>query len=1416
VSSVDSRIVTMKFNNAQFEQGASQTISTLDKLKASLHLPGVEKGLNNVQAAIDKVNFKGMEGGISHISGAFIALGTVAVTALSNITTKAMEVGGTLAKQLGGIQAMQDGFSDYELKVGATGTIMAGTGENIGTVTKYLKDLDEYADKTIYNLSDMVTNLSKFTNAGVKLPVAVEAMKGIGNLAAVSGANSNQAAIAMYNLGQAIGDGALRLQNWNSVEIADMGTVEFKQQLIDTAVAMGTLKKAGDGTYKTLEGTRVTTKNFQTTLKDAWVTGEVLTKTLGRYADASTKIGKKSFKAAKDVKTFSMMMETLRASAGTGWTDTFETVIGTLPEATKLWTGMTNAIGGVIGASADARNKLLADWKTLGGRTDLIEGFKNIFEALGAIIKPIRDAFRDIFPRKTGQQLAEMTKTFRNFTEHLKIGKDTAENLKATFKGVFAIFSIVWTVIKGIASAFAALFGAIAKGVSGGGGGLLSLTAMIGNVASGFDRFLKRTDIINQVFGTIGKTIGTVIGYLIKLSKAVVSIFTGDENPFLDSMIAKFSALGPVIEGFRSNLQSFADTVSSIFSSIANAFGGGEKASASSTGLQAVNQSLEKTNTLIEIVKQTWADFVLGLQVIKGSTGSGISSIFTRLKDAFDNIGLQDVLSILNTIIFGGFIRELKKFFKAMRQGIGSVSGVLDAITDNLSAMQKEVKAKAIFKIALALLLLAAAVVVLSQIDPLDLAKGVAAVAIMLKLMTKALEELDAEIEKGSSKEAIAGGARLILMSTAIMILAASMIAMALALKLLGSIPTGELIKGMLTFVVVMAVMVGAAKAFEASGGAKSLLAASTSLLILSFALITLAGALVLWDQLDASTIMDSIWKVALVLGVLSAVMQTFPKKGQLVKAAVSILILGVALNILALALKQIDSISAGGLAKSIASIAAMLVILVAAVLLMNVAKAGAKNMVIVSGALVVLAMALKILSSIPWQGLLLALGAIAGVFVILGVAGLVLGPITPIILLLAAALGILGLAMLAIGVGFAAFAAGLVALAAIGTPALMALITLLPVVGAQLAYAVVAWVKIIGDSAPLIGDAIYKVIMSIINTVKKLLPEVPPLLLAMLDTFLKVMKEAVPKIARAALSWLLAMLKAIRDNIYQITTVVIEIILKFVDAVADNMKRIVDSATNLIVSFLNAIGNRENTKRIADAALNAITEFANGIMDAIEDPENQKKFKDTGKRMADMVVDGLIIGLRNFTVAGRLWSAGAWLIDKVKGGADEAADSASPSKEFQKRGMYIVQGLANGIDKYAYLAAEAGSGMVEDTLSSVKTTMSKISDAVSADIDMNPTIAPVLDLTQFRKDAAKMDSVIKAKSLTPRVSLGQATSISNERAQAQELVGAALQTPAPLIQFEQNNYSPKALSAIDIYRQTRNQLSLAKEALTA
>jgi len=1421
MSSVDSRIVTMKFDNAQFEKGASTTMSTLDKLKASLNFTGATKGLTAVQGAIDKVDLHGMEGGITRISGAFVALGTVAVTALSNITSKAMEVGSTLVQQLTGIQAMQDGFSDYELKVGATQTIMSGTGEDIATVTKYLKELDTYADQTIYNLRDMTGNLSKFTNAGVKLPVAVEAMKGIGNLAARSGANSQQAAQAMYNFGQAIGEGSLKLMDWNSIEIADMGTIEFKQQLIDTAVAMGTLKKAGDGVYKTLEGTKVTTKTFQTTLKDGWATAEVLTETLGRYADETEGIGKKSFKSAKDVKTFSMMMETLKAAAGTGWTDTFETVIGNLPEATELWTGLTNAIGGFIGASADARNKVLGDWKELGGRTAAIEGIKNVFEAIGAVLKPIKDAFRDIFPAKTGKQLYDATIAFRNFTEHLKIGKDTAENLKRTFRGVFAVFSIVWTVIKAVAGAFGQMFAAISSAVAGGGGGLTTITANIGDVIAGFDSFLKKTDIVAKSLGAVGKAIGTVIGFLIQLAKSFTSLFTGETTPFLDSLIARFEAAGPIIDKLKQGIKDFVNTVKGIASTVASAFGFGEEAEKSSGGLQAINDSLGETTSLIDKLKAAWDKFITSFVSLKKSEQPVMEGLKERLggfletlKEAFGNIGLQDVLSIINTLIFGGFIKTLRDFVKSISGMANGVSDVLGAVTDNLKAMQKEVKAKALLKIAIGLLLLAAAVVILSQIDPMDLAKGIVAVALMMKIMTKALAELDEEVEKGSSKEAIAGGARLVLMAGAIVLLGLAMIAFAAALKIIGSIPLAELAKGVGTIIIIMGVLVGAAKLFEMSGGAASLLQASTSLLILSVALLALAGALLLWDQLDATTVLDSIWKVALVLGVLSGVMQLFPKKGQLVKAAVSIFILALALNLLALALKQIDSISAGGLIKSITAIAAALVILVAAVLLMNVAKSGAKNMVIVSASLMVLAVALKLLSTIPWQGLLIALGAIAGVFVILGLAGLILGPLTPVILLLAAALGILGLAMMAIGAGFALFAAGLVALAALGTPALLALINLLPVVGAQIGLAIAAWAKVIGDAAPVIGEAIYKLIMAIIDTVKKLLPEIPPLMKAMLDTFLKVMKDAVPRLADAALNWLVKILESISRNIYRITTVTIEIITKFLKGLNDGLPQLVDQGVALIVTWLDSVSSRENVKKITDAAFDAIDNFANGVMDAIEDPENQKQFKETGRRMGGLLVDGLKAGLTSGAALGGLWGAGGALIRAIKGGAEEEGEISSPSKVFFRMGKDIDQGLANGLVAYSDIAVDAGQGVAKDTIDVMKSTMAKVSDAISDDINMNPVITPVLDLTQFREDVARMGTALDARTMA-NVSLRQAASIANERGLTQAPTDAPFQPQASVIQFEQNNYSPKALSPADIYRQTKNQLSLAKEALS-
>lgn len=358
-TTIDQRVVEMRFDNKQFQSNVSETMSTLDKLKQKLHLPGATKGLADVSAAANKCDMSVLSKGVETVQTKFSALQVIGVTALANITNSAVNAGKRIASSLF-VDPVRSGFQEYELKMGSIQTIMASTGESLETVNKYLNELNEYSDKTIYSFQDMTSNIGKFTNAGVKLEDAVLAMKGISNEAAVSGANANEASRAMYNFAQALSAGYVKLMDWKSIELANMATVDFKNNLMETAVSVGTLTKTSDGMYKTLEGNVLSaTKNFNETLNDQWMTSEVLINTLKNYADETTEIGKKATKAATEVKTFSQMMDALKESAQSGWAQTWEIIFGDFEEGKTLWTGINTILDGFLGKLTDIRNTVL-------------------------------------------------------------------------------------------------------------------------------------------------------------------------------------------------------------------------------------------------------------------------------------------------------------------------------------------------------------------------------------------------------------------------------------------------------------------------------------------------------------------------------------------------------------------------------------------------------------------------------------------------------------------------------------------------------------------------------------------------------------------------------------------------------------------------------------------------------------------------------------------------------------------------------------------------------------------------------------------------------------------------------------------------------------------------------------------------
>lgn len=435
---IDQKVVEMRFDNQHFEKNVSTTLSLLDKLKQKLNLDGASKGLENVQHAT-RTNMVGLSGAVEQVSAKFSALQIIGTTALVNITNQAVNAGKRIVSALT-IEPITTGFREYELKMGSVQTIMASTGESLATVNQYLEELNEYSDQTIYSFSDMTQNIGKFTNAGVKLEDAVMAIKGISNEAAVSGANANEASRAMYNFAQALSTGYVKLIDWKSIENANMATVEFKEQLIKSALEMGTVIKVGDKFRSTTTDMNgkvselfTSTTMFNDSLSSQWMTTDVLVKTLREYADVNTDIGKKASQAATEVKTFTQLFDTLKESAQSGWAQTWELIVGDFEEAKGLMTKLSKSIGGIIDGISDWRNDLIG-----GAMMSKWEKLSSVINKAGFSAEDFQKAVMKA-GRENGDHIDYLVDKYGSLQKAIQKGKIPAKTLSKAFKTLLGV-----------------------------------------------------------------------------------------------------------------------------------------------------------------------------------------------------------------------------------------------------------------------------------------------------------------------------------------------------------------------------------------------------------------------------------------------------------------------------------------------------------------------------------------------------------------------------------------------------------------------------------------------------------------------------------------------------------------------------------------------------------------------------------------------------------------------------------------------------------------------------------------------------------------------------------------------------------------------------------------------------------------
>lgn len=371
---VDERVVEMRFNNAQFESKVQQTMKTLTAFDKKLKLDGAEKGLEKISGVAEKMNFTKLESAIENLGSKFSAMEVIGVSALARITSQAVDAGERLVKSLS-LDQVTAGWNKYAQKTASVQTIMNATGKSITKVNSYLDKLMWYSDETSYGFTDMTQSLGQLTAAGGDIDKMIPMIMGIANATAYAGKGASEFQRVIYNLNQSYSQGYLNLMDWKSVELAGVATAELKQQIIDTGVELGKIKKGA-----------VTVGTFGSTLSKKWADKTVMETAFGKLADFTMAIKEgvdngtyknasegiaaladqydeatvKAFKAAQEAKSFSEAIDATKDAVSSGWLETFEIIFGNYDIAKGFWTDLTDSLWDLFAAGKDSRNDLLS------------------------------------------------------------------------------------------------------------------------------------------------------------------------------------------------------------------------------------------------------------------------------------------------------------------------------------------------------------------------------------------------------------------------------------------------------------------------------------------------------------------------------------------------------------------------------------------------------------------------------------------------------------------------------------------------------------------------------------------------------------------------------------------------------------------------------------------------------------------------------------------------------------------------------------------------------------------------------------------------------------------------------------------------------------------------------------------------
>ena len=1098
-------ILRLRVEDRGFKNAISDAILSLDKFGVATKIqPALDEMGNSfakVRQRISEMIPDSVKTGFEQFKYALQDTVSVAQSLITlAVADWALRVGRSLFEVVTGIDSMRTGFAEYELQMRSIQTILANTakhGTSLEQVTAALDELNNYADKTIYNFTQMTTAVGMFTTAGMKANDATQAIKGLYNVAALSGAGPEAVERASYQMSQALAAGEIRLMDWRSMINANIANDTFKDALIRNANAMGVqvevtkkgtketkqyitaMDKWGNTSTKEIKKTEqvaakmgsvsdlmATGIKFNESLEKGWLTSDVMMQTLREFAGevsdlefkklgfsdkqiAQIKKTQKSMEeSATKTRTLSQLMSTYQEIVGSGWSKTMAQIFGNFEEATDLFSRWGNAATGWANRTADAREKVFASWKKAGGRDDLIRGVENIARAVLSVANAWSAAYKRLNNGDLGKGLATASKAFADittklvpsnagfermvsiFTIVLKTVKMVVVVLVALGKAIFSVakyvVGIVWDAFQGLLSIISPLAGETKNlsdvfGILGAAGAFIAKTFQ--KVFSLFDKGLRALGSQIAKLGTVVRAVvqfGRNINDALKahktlqaFGKAIKSVATQIWDLIQKIDLRKMlSPLGETGDKIASVFEKIGDAMKRLFGGAA----GGVKFAFSAEGidqavesitnwLTKVGESDSVTKTFLETTKrlsnvvgnikdvfQKAADNVEGFLKVGNSAESEGKNILFRFIDGFkktiDKIKADPKLGDkLTAAVFGS---ALVIMFLSLKKSLAKVEEVLKPITeiktsiigavkDIKGAIMEKIKTDAFMSVAIAIGVLAGAMILLAKLPKDQFEQGVLAIAVL----GYTLKTLVGVIDGGDWKNMAAGAASLVVMTAALMTLIAGVV-------LLGSMDSEKMFGGLTAVLALLGALTGVilllgryAKALPAMSVGLATMAASVGSLAVAVALL---AAFPTGKVLGATAAISS-----LVLAVATASMIMSNGGGgskskakvsakDNVSGAASLVVMATALLMIAGALKVISTIDVKQMLAAVTALGLIVTGMTAAAKSLQ-DNAGAVALVIAAAAIVAISGALLMLSEVPFDVLM---QSVAGIGIVL------------------------------------------------------------------------------------------------------------------------------------------------------------------------------------------------------------------------------------------------------------------------------------------------------------------------------------------------------------------------------------------------------------------------------------------------